>query len=122
MAGDDLDEIASAVGELRRDTKLADEDDFAAFKVDRQHGDGRSGAQQVARFDTLARALRAQPLVRAKSAGENLALDDRRVGGFIGKSGVDWNIGNGHRSAGERAPNSCAPSLHPNSGLPEFGI
>src|SRR5207244_12093280 len=35
VAGDYLDEIASAVGKLRRQTKLADENDFAAIKVDR---------------------------------------------------------------------------------------
>src|SRR4029077_12017051 len=93
---DDLDEIASAVGELRRQTKLADEDELAAINVDRQDGDRRSRAQQVARFDALARASRAQPLVGAKSAGEKLALGDRHVGGLIGERAVCSYVGAGH--------------------------
>ncbi len=84
MPGDDLHEIALAVGKLRRHAKLPDQHDLLARKIDRQHGDRGSGAQEVARFHVLARPAHAHALVGTKSAGEDLARLNQHVGGRIG--------------------------------------
>jgi hypothetical protein len=98
VAGDDLDEVAFAVGELRRQAKLPDQDDLVAIEIDRQDGDRRSGAQQVARFDISVRAARLHALVGAKSAPENLVLDDHYLGRFVGDCSVRWSLRIGHRA------------------------
>jgi hypothetical protein len=84
VTGDDLDKIAFFVGKVGREAKLADEDDFAAPQIDRQHGRRRSGAQQVAHFDLLAGAACARSLVGTESAAEDFAARDHHVRGFIG--------------------------------------
>jgi hypothetical protein len=96
VAGDDLDEVAFAVGELRRQAKLPDEDDLVAIEIDRQDGDRRSGAQQVARFDISVRAARLHALVGTKSAPENLALDDHHVRGLIRDLNILRHLGSAH--------------------------
>src|SRR5262245_53109276 len=114
VAGDDFDEIAAAVGELRRQTKLPDQDDLVAIKIDRQDGDRRSGAQQVARFDASVRATRLDALVGTKSAPENLAPLDLHLRGLIGDLVVHWSVGSRHSDVWyvRGRQTRCAPSPH----------
>ena len=49
-AGHDLDEVAIAVGKMRRQAKLADHHDLTAREVDRQHRRHPAGTHDLARL------------------------------------------------------------------------
>ena len=105
VAGDDLDELSTSGGELRRQAELPQQHDLGARKIDRQHGGGGTRTQHVAnlRRPTVAATPETHAVIAAEALRQDLGRVDDDVGGRVG-----GELGNGHGATVPRRPR--APS------------
>src|SRR5262249_11250474 len=112
MTGDDLDELTLSVGELSRRTKLTDQDDLVACRVEGQHRRRPPGAQEVMRPHRMGSVRGSDPhsLITAETFAQHFPMRDDDFGPSIGDGAVPGVRGSTHRDIPTARPRPRSPS------------